>query len=301
MMATKAVVLVSISLVASVLLVACSDTWIRPTDRMTMVYVPAGEFQMGSTDAEVDAALELCDQYYDSCDRIWFAQELPAHTVALHSFWFDRTEVTNAQYALCVAAGTCDPPAWSNSWTRESYYGNSVYDDFPVIGVSWEDATVYCEWAGARLPTEAEWEYAARGPERRIFPWGDTFDGTRLNYCDTNCDESWADEAVDDGYDDTASVGSYPRGASWVGALDLAGNVWEWVADRYGEYRSGQQENPTGPSSGHSRVLRGGSWNFVPSLVRAAIRYGGATGYREFDIGFRCARSSVGNSLEGKW
>jgi len=207
------------------------DTWLRPADGMVMVYVPAGEFQMGSTEAEVDAALELCNQYYRGCERRWFEDERPIHPVALDGFWIDQTEVTNAQYARCVAAGACDPPAESGSSSRDSYYGNSAYEDYPVIWVSWDDAVDYCAWAGGRLPTEAEWEYAARGPEGRTFPWGDGFDGTRLNYCDANCELDWSDGAVDDGYADTAPVGSYPAGASWVGALDLAGNVWEWVVD----------------------------------------------------------------------
>jgi len=267
-------------------------TWTRPADGMVMVYVPAGEFQMGSTDAEVDAALELCNQYHRGCERAWFEREQPVHTVALDGFWIDRTEVTNRQYARCVAAGACNPPARSDSYSRDSYYGNSAYGDYPVIWVSWDDAVDYCAWAGGRLPTEAEWEYAARGPEGRTFPWGDGFDGTRLNYCDANCEFDWSDGAVDDGYADTAPVGSYPAGASWAGALDLAGNVWEWVADWYGAYPSGRQENPTGPSSGEDRVVRGGSWGSGPYRVRAAYRDGFPPVYRNAYIGFRCARSS---------
>jgi formylglycine-generating enzyme required for sulfatase activity len=239
---------------------------------MAMVYVPAGEFEMGSTEGHDD--------------------EQPVHTVALDGFWIDRTEVTNAQYRLCVEAEGCSPLVQSYSSTRDSYYGDSTYDNYPVVYVTWRQAADYCAWAEARLPTEAEWEYAARGPEERVFPWGDEFDGTRLNYCDANCSEQWADEAVDDGYADTAPVGSYPGGASWSGALDMAGNVWEWVGDRHGDYPSGRQVNPTGPSSGTARVLRGGSWNFDLNHARCASRWLFHPVSRNRYIGFRCARVS---------
>jgi serine/threonine protein kinase len=201
------------------------STQVRPDDGMVMVYVLAGEFQMGSNDVEVDAALALCSKYRSDCQRERFEIELPAHTVVLDEFWIDRTEVTNAQYVQCVAAGACESPAETISSTRDSYYGDSAYGDYPVIYVSWYDAANYCAWAGGRLPTEAEWESAARGSAGRIFPWGDGMDGTRLNYCDASCERLYADEAFDDGYADTAPVGSYPDGASWCGALNMAGNV----------------------------------------------------------------------------
>ena len=268
------------------------DTWTRPADGMVMVYVPAGEFQMGSTEGEVDAALALCEEYYGFCLREWFDRELPAHTVALDGFWIDRTEVTNAQYARCVIAGACDPPEQTTSYSRGAYYGDGRYDDYPVIYVSWWQAEAYCAWAGGRLPTEAEWEYAARGPEGREYPWGEGVDGSRLNYCDVNCGHDWADEEFDDGHVDTAPVGSYPSGASWCGALDLAGNVEEWMADWYGEYPSGRQENPTGPASGSYRVVRGGSWGLAPNYARSAFR-GWVYPDDGYNVrGFRCANRS---------
>jgi formylglycine-generating enzyme required for sulfatase activity len=271
------------------------DAQTRPADGMVMVYVPSGEFQMGSTDEEVDYALALCNEYshaYESCSLFLFYPERPAHIVALDGFWIDCTEVTNAQYAQCVAAGACEPPMESGSYTRESYYGDGAYADYPVIWTTWHDAEAYCEWAGARLPTEAEWEYAARGPERRLFPWGDELDATRLNYCDVNCD-TWADESFDDGYADTAPVGSYPEGASWCGALDLAGNVREWVSDWDGDYPSGRQKNPAGPSTGEFRVLRGGSWYDPWYYVRTACRDADPPDSRFYGngLGFRCAAS----------
>ena len=253
---------------------APGDIWTRPADGMVMVYVPAGEFEMGSTDGASD--------------------EQPVHTVALDAYWIDRTEVTNEQYGKCVAAGACDSPWESGSSTRDSYYGNTAYADYPVIYVSWHDAEDYCKWAGGRLPSEAEWEYAARGQKGREFPWGDVFDGTLLNYCDANCRFDYKDSEHDDGYADTAPVGSYPGGASWIGAQDMAGNVWEWAADWYDEdyYGESSSENPVGPSSGEYRVVREDSW-FIDLLnVRAATRTWFSPGVSLDSIGFRCARGS---------
>lgn len=259
------------------------DIWTRPADGMEMVYVPAGEFEMGSDDDEVDDALATCSEVYGECQRDQFEDEQPAHTVALDGFWIDRTEVTNAQYRLCVEAGSCDEPLL---WDLEDFN----VPDQPVVFVDWHQANAYCEWAGGRLPIEAEWEYAARGPEGLVFPWGDAFDGTRLNYCDANCEFVWTDGTFDDGYTHVAPVGSFPAGASWCGALDMAGNVLEWVMDWYAGYSSGRQVSPTGPSSGESRVLRGGSWNWCRAFARCASRHGLPPDSSNDIIGIRCAK-----------
>jgi formylglycine-generating enzyme required for sulfatase activity len=265
------------------------DTWTRPTDGMAMVYVPAGEFDMGSTDDEVDHALQLCNRYIN-CARWWFEREQPMHTVALNGFWIDHTEVTNAQYRQCVEARKCQVPIICGP--GEPAYDDPSKTDHPVVCVHWNDAQAYCAWAGTRLPTEAEWEYAARGPEGRRYPWGETFDGMRLNFCDANCERRYADETADDGYTDTAPVGSYPAGASWCGALDMAGNVWEWAADWYADdyYGRSTPQNPTGPSSGKYRVLRGGSWDDVTYSLRGAYRYGFDPDSVWLLAGFRCAK-----------
>jgi formylglycine-generating enzyme required for sulfatase activity len=245
-------------------------TWTRPTDDTVMVHVAAGEFQMGSTKRYVD-------------------NEQPVHAVALDGYWIDQTEVTNGQYRLCVKAGACDPPAENGSFTRQRYFDNTAYDHHPVILVSWHQAAAYCEWAEKRLPTEAEWEYAARGPGGRMFPWGDGFDEQRLNYCDVNCQLAMFSGDVE-GSGDTVPVRSYPDGISWCGALDMAGNVTEWVADWYGGYPSGWQMNPTGPASGVQRVLRGGSWLLGSDAARGAIRGKADPAAPYYDRGFRCAK-----------
>jgi len=249
------------------------DTWTRPADGMVMVYVPAGEFLMGSSDADGEAG----------------AHEKPQHTVYLDAYWIDRTEVTNAQYRKCVEAGACQQPG---CWDDE----NDSAPDRPVVCVTWYDAQAYTAWAGGRLPTEAEWEKAARGTDGRIYPWGDEFDGSRLNYCDRNCGYDWKDTSADDGYAVTAPVGRYPSGASPYGALDMAGNVWEWVADRYeeGYYARSPARNPQGPASGDSRVLRGGAFGNEVWLVRCAYRVRRDPGDRLWGGGFRLVASPAG-------
>ena len=260
------------------------DTRVRLMDGMVMIYVPTGEFDMGSNDEEVEYALGQCLEYDTNCNRSYFSVEQPVHTVELDGFWIDKTEVTNDQYEQCKEAGVCSGLGCQD----ESQPGGAHQ---PVVCVTWIQAEEYCEWVGARLPTEAEWEYAARGPERRRYPWGDEFDGKLLNYCDTNCTLGKSDQTFNDGYIRSAPVGSYPQGASWVGALDMAGNVWELVADWNGEYSPERQVNPTGPSLGTRRVARGGSWHASPDHVRCALRTNlGADEFADH-VGFRCVTS----------
>ena len=251
------------------------ETRTRGKDDMQMVYVPAGGFPMGSTDDDGDAGSE----------------EKPQHTVYLDAYWIDRTEVTNTQYRGCVEAGACKAPT-TCGWDEEPTYDDAARAGHPVVCVDWEGADAYCGWAGARLPTEAEWEKAARGAGGRIYPWGDRFDGSKVNYCDANCEVDHKDEAADDGYARTAPVGSYPAGASPYGALDMAGNVWEWAADWYDEdyYSRSPQRNPKGPGSGESRVLRGGSWFNLSGLVRSAFRSYFVPANSLGNVGFWCAQ-----------
>jgi formylglycine-generating enzyme required for sulfatase activity len=245
----------------------------RETDDMEMVYVPAGEFQMGSTDQQIDYAMQLCSESRDDCKRRWYEDEQPVHTVVLDAFWLDRTEVTNSQYQRCASAGVCD----QSTFADDSDFNG---DNQPVVAVDRINAQTYCQWAGARLPTEAEWEYAARGPEGQVYPWGNAFDASRGNFSGTG-----------DGYEYTAPVGRFSEGASWVGALDLSGNVWEWVADWHGYYPTERQVNPTGPAWGDRGVLRGGSWKNTSANVRGADRgWSNLSDWFSF-YGFRCARN----------
>ena len=242
-------------------------------DGSIIVHVPAGEFLMGSPPGEG----------YDN--------EHPQHTVYVSEFWIDKTEVTNAKYRKCVEAGTCRAPTTCD-W-GEPTYSDSSKTDHPVVCVSWHDAKTYCEWTGKRLPTEAEWAKAARGTDGRKYPWGNSFDGSKVNFCDVNCESDLKDRSADDGYQRTAPVGSYPEGASPYGALDMAGNVEEWCQDWYDEdyYASSPQRDPQGPSSGLHRVVRGGSWvHNSGGYVRAAWRL--RAGVRISFIGFRCVSQS---------
>jgi len=247
-------------------------TQVRPADEMVIVYVPAGEFEMGSAEGSDD--------------------EQPVHTVALDALWIDQTEVTNAQFATFLndrgnreESGETWLDLDDESCLIEQVGGEFRpkigYADHPVMEVSWYGAAAYCEWAGARLPTEAEWEYAARGPEGYTYPWG-----TRDPACDL--------AQYNDCSGRTVPVGSLPDGASWCNALDMAGNVWEWVADWYdGDYyQRSPSQNPLGPEEGDERVLRGGTWSFDPVSVRSAGRFWLHPINRGDCHGFRCAKSS---------
>jgi iron(II)-dependent oxidoreductase len=257
---------------------------------MTMVYVPGGTFQMGSSPAQIREALELCDPHAEgaACPRKLFDDEAPQHTVRLDGFWIDQTEVTNSQYRLCLAAGICQHTVCLDNRDANA-------PDQPVGCVTWEDANAFCEWVGARLPTEAEWEYAARGPDASVFPWGNSFDPTRLNYCEINCYSPWRDTSYDDGYNLAAPVGEFPSGASWCGTVDMAGNVLEWVADWYdaGYYGISPVDNPQGPASGTEHVMRGGASNQNPSYQRAAWRSSLMLSGWYGLLGIRCAASSL--------
>ena len=232
-----------------------------------MVLVPAGEFTMGS---DLKSPVEA-----------------PPHTVLLDAFYMDIYETTTSQYQECVTAGFCARPWTDASATRSSYFSNPEFADYPVIHVDWNMANTYCEWRGKRLPTEAEWEKAARGQEGLIYPWGNEFDGSRLNFCDVNC-LNFPNTDYDDGYNDTAPVDAYPLGVSVFGIYNLAGNVREWVADEYNVYPGG---NPAAASDFGLglRVVRGGSWNENYIDAQSFHRFAYAPDAVGDNTGFRCA------------
>jgi formylglycine-generating enzyme len=256
-------------------------TWSRPIDKMKMLYVRSGTFQMGSSDLDIEAAFNQCLQLSDDCDQSLYLDESPQHSVTLSGFWIDQTEVTNAQYSLCVDSGQCTASIFS-----EDIYFNQ--DDHPVVGISWFDAMNYCIWADATLPTEAQWEYAARGDQGNIYPWGNIFDGTKLNFCDASCKELYRDTEFIDGYIWTAPVISFPSGKSWIGAYNMSGNVWEWVSDWYGSYPTSEKIDPMGPMKGVYKVIRGGSWLNGRLWFRVARRGHPLPDESSSIVGFRC-------------
>ncbi len=237
-----------------------------------MIYVPAGEFLMG------------CDPWDSRSPCL--DGESPSHTMYLDDFFIDLTEVTNSQYTECVNQEACRPPVFDETDPHMFIYENPEYADHPVTNVDWYDARDYCNWVGKRMPSEAEWEKAARGWEdERFYPWGDELPNcTLLNFAGLNGD---CPEA-------TTPVGDYPRGASPYGALDMAGNVREWVADWYdgNYYLASPNENPRGADTGSEKVLRGGSYSSDWIGVRVNSRDHNPPTFRGFDIGFRCARDS---------
>jgi formylglycine-generating enzyme required for sulfatase activity len=234
----------------------------KPVEREDMVFIPAGEFMMGCTPKD------------SKCD----SDEKPYHKVYLDAYYIDRHEVTVAEYRKCVEAGKCTPPAIGDYCN----WGKTGRENHPVNCVDWYQADAYCRWAGKRLPTEAEWEKAARGTDGRIYPWGNEFD------CKKSCNSVSPCKN-----ESTCAVGSHPDDKSPYGVMDMAGNVWEWVSDWYDEnsYSSSPSGNPTGPSSGELRVLRGGAWWFkFQGHLRVSSRFKLGPQSWYVDGGFRCVR-----------
>jgi formylglycine-generating enzyme required for sulfatase activity len=240
-----------------------------------MRLVPAGSFMMGSN---ADTAVAECEQFGIDCERESFINEEPVHEVYLDAYFIDKYEVTNKLYEACVNARVCSPPIQNWSFNQDDYYGNPKFYDYPVVFVNWDMAETYCEWRAAKLPTEAQWEKAARDNDGRIFPWGNDIDDKYANF----------DQIIHD----TTMVSQYEKGKSPYGVYDLAGNTIEWVYDWYSEtyYQNSPSSNPMGPSTdqGDGRVVRGGSW-FDKEKIRSAYRSGWGPAENADGLGFRCA------------
>ena len=234
---------------------------------VSMRLVPAGEFTMGSDTDDSDL------------NR--------AHRVSLDAFYMDTYEVTNAHYEVCVTAGVCEPPQQTKSDFRASYYGDAQFDNFPVIYVNWSMARTYCEsWREARLPTEAEWEKAARGTDGRTYPWGEGISCDRANYDgDPDFDLFCVGE--------TAAVGHYESGQSPYGLYDMAGNVFEWVSSLNKSYPYNATDGREELIGGGSRVIRGGAWSEDSNDQQVFYRSWIGPNYSEGVIGFRCARDAA--------
>ena len=237
-----------------------ADTPPAETKAGEMVLVPAGEFIMGNDRGEAD--------------------EKPEHKVYLDAFYIDKYETTVDQYGKCAQAGKCTKPNEGGGCN----WGKSDRGKHPINCVDWNQVKTYCEWAGKRLPTEAEWEKAARGTDGRKYPWGNE---------QAACDYAIFDSGNNNGCgkNSTWPVGSKPKGASPYGAMDMAGNVWEWVADWYDAnyYQHSPRRNPTGPASGKACVLRGGSWGDDPEYFRSSFRLWLTPDIKNYYVGFRCA------------
>lgn len=236
---------------------------ISPKDGMQIIFVAAGEFIMGS------------DNDYEN--------ESPAHNVYLDDYWIDKTEVTNAMYYTCMQFGPCKDPLSDGFTAPSDHYKNPQTATRPITYITWFDAQTYCEWAGRRLPTEAEWEKAARGAYGKIYPWGDKAPTSELSNFDQN-------------NFNLMPVGSFPSGTSPYNAMDMAGNAWELVMDWYDEtyYQRSPSLNPTGPNEGTRRVMRGGAYFQPADEIRSAFRNHVSPDYnRSGDLGFRCASDAI--------
>ena len=261
----------------------------RKIDNSMMIRVPVGTFKMGSSFVENKMHLKKCRKYDKSCELWWFNDEYPDKLIFLDSYWIDIHEVTNEKYLdFVLATGhrfaldeTCetDKCRKGNLWEGASF--PSRIKRQPVTQVSWFDADAYCRWRGKRLPSEAEWEKAARGPSGNLYPWGAASPKNRATY-----GRKWR------GVFTMTDAGTYSQGSSLYGVYDMAGNVWEWVDDWYDlkYYNWRRKNNPRGPVEGEFKVVRGGSWVNHPDTLRSSFRRWSQPEVRFNDTGFRCAK-----------
>jgi len=250
---------------------------------VTMLIVPEGEFNMGM-DAD-DGLMECLNESSNRDCRHLYGDEYPPHQVFLDAFYMDKYEVTNILYKSCVNTGICTEPGESRPGDS-TFYNDASYANHPVSHVDWFQAMAYCKWRGATLPTEAQWEKAARGTDSRTYPWGEGIGCDKANYFDPTLSDSCLVAIT--------KVGEYDDGVSPYGIYDMAGNIQEWVADWYSAsyYQNSPPSNPVGPASGAFRVVRGGGWNSIYSDLSSTTREFIAPASSFGKIGFRCARNT---------
>ncbi len=312
--ATTGFILTPPSETPHVITVTPSQTMLPPSDTPTpSVPLTDGVTRQNTKDGAVK--VYISNGCFDMGTNSGNSNEKPVHQTCLNAYWIYQTEVTVAQFRVFVESNGYQTQAerqgygkvfdltapQDDYWPRtnganwqfpqgplEIKSGNSN----PVTQIMWEDANAYCEWAGMRLPTEAEWEHAARGPANTIYPWGDSFvnPSSNLNYCEAMCPSEPRDSSTNDGFARTAPVKSFQPNA--YGLYDMAGNVWEWVADWFGTYPSSNQDNPSGPATGQVHVLRGGSWDWGAGAARSTYRYKPNPIEPDETLGFRCASSA---------
>ena len=266
----------------------------------SMILIPGGFSQMGAT---ARSLAEECNTFREGCQSEWFSASEPVHSVLLGRYYIDTHEVTAAAFAnfLNENSGECEGlPCIDLEQSQivlmdDLVFAGEEVANQPITGVTWYGASAYCQWRGVRLPTEAEWEKAAawdgESSTSQRYPWGDEFDGQALNFCDASCTEPQANEEFNDGYPELAPVASFENGRSPAGLYDMAGNVWEWVADWYDKsyYDETDELNPLGPETGEEKVVRGGSWFDTGNFAASAIRFPSEPDNADRTIGFRCA------------
>jgi formylglycine-generating enzyme len=264
----KWVSLITFTIYFSLVVTANSEELNKKT--RDMVLIPAGEFIRGTASKE---AQKVCLKNNDHCKEKWFKDEEPLHSVKLSGYYLDINEVTQKDYQRVMIK---NPSEFKGS-------------NLPVERVTWYESMEYCEKMGKRLPTEAEWEWAARGGKQGTFAWGDEAESNRANFCDRSCDKRWKEKQFEDGFSHTAPVGSFP--ANDFGLHDMAGNVYEWVLDWYDEdyYEKKPHDNPKGPEKGNRKVIRGGSWINYSVGVRPSDRTDAKPSKKINFVGFRCA------------
>lgn len=258
------------------LLIRKAEVIVHPRDYSEMIFIPEGEFLMGSTNAQIEEALELAKTRHQKAVASWFSDEAPMNRVRTEAYLIDKFPVTNEQFEKFVAA--TDYPA-EGDWRRYFTPGREAH---PTVMVSWNDAQAYAKWADKRLPSEAEWEKASRGTDGRKYSWGNKWDGARLN-------------SLEKGPHTTTPVGQYPEGASPYGVMDTLGNVWEWTSDPYKAYAGSNHRSDK--FGDRYRVFRGGSWNNYQYNNRCANRHREEPNYTCMSHGFRCSRSVTASDI----